>query len=47
MQPLLENLILNDRIAFLIENNLNARLINIFDDLISPRSICILAERKK
>ena len=45
IQPILENLILNDRIAYLLENKVNARLISVFDDEISPRSICILAER--
>jgi hypothetical protein len=47
IQPILENLILNDRIAYLLENKVNARLISVFDDEISPRSICILAERMK
>ena len=45
MQPILENLILNDRIAYLLENKFDAKLIGIFDDKISPRSVCILAER--
>jgi S-adenosylmethionine:tRNA ribosyltransferase-isomerase len=41
----IEIFLLQDRMAYLIENNLNSMLIKLFDDKISPRSVCILGER--
>jgi hypothetical protein len=41
----IERLILLDRLLFLLENNYNAKLINIFDSIKSPRSYAIIAEK--
>lgn len=46
MQSILETFILNDRLIYLRENGLKSKLIKLFDDKISPRSICILGERE-
>lgn len=45
MQPVLESLILFDRCAFLIENNCKVDVIPIFDELISPRNVAIIAKK--
>ena len=46
MQPILEYFLLNDRLAYLFENNLfNSKLVKLFDSNISPRCVCILSER--
>ena len=44
IQPVIEQLLLNDRIAYLIEQNLESKLVRLFDSNVSPRCICILAE---
>ena len=45
MQPVLESLIINDRVAFLKEHGLAAKSVAIFSENISPRNIAIVASK--
>ncbi|CAF1277236.1 unnamed protein product, partial [Didymodactylos carnosus] len=46
LQPVLELFVLNDRLVYLLENNLNAKLCQIFDETISPRCWCLISEKE-
>ncbi|XP_062597462.1 probable methyltransferase-like protein 25 [Saccostrea cucullata] len=41
LQPLIERLIIQDRVLWLLENGQNAYLMPVFDDAISPRNIAV------
>ena len=43
IQPVLESIILIDRIIFLREAGIGAKLVPIFEDHISPRNLAIVA----
>lgn len=45
IQPLCENLILLDRIEFLKENSIDANVVRVTDDTISPRCFAIIARK--
>lgn len=46
LQPLIERLILHDRVAYLMENKISSScLIKLFNSFISPRCVCILSEK--
>lgn len=47
LQPIIEQLLLNDRIAYLMEKDLKqSKLVRLFDSNVSPRCICILSEKE-
>ena len=45
VQPVLESLVINDRIAFLKEHGISAQTVALFSENISPRNIAIVAEK--
>lgn len=47
LQAPLESLVLLDRLFFLQERGIDAELVELFDPVVSPRNICIVARRKE
>ncbi|XP_062510529.1 probable methyltransferase-like protein 25 [Corticium candelabrum] len=45
IQPLLESLIITDRLIYLIENGNSSKMIAMFNDIISPRYIALVATK--
>lgn len=46
LQPVLETVILLDRVLYLRENNVDAYVMPVFDDHVSPRSLAVIATKK-
>ena len=43
--PVIESVILLDRVIFLLENNIQSELVSVFDPLVSPRCFAIVAKK--